>query len=110
MQVKSWDCIMEQSVSPPMTGLRTLPQIKSYYLFRFDKDHPGTVFCQQHWFSEERAINLLQCRDQHPTPGQLRAIIFPEGLSRERMEYLYREIREFCRDGTDDLVAPAVPN
>ena len=38
---------------------KKLPQIKSYYHFRFDKDHPGTVFCKQHWFSEERAINLL---------------------------------------------------
>jgi len=89
---------------------KKLPQIKSYYHFRFDKDHPGTVFCKQHWFSEERAINLLRCRGQHPTPGQLPAIISPEGLSRERMQYLYREIREFCRDGTEDLVAPAVPN
>ena len=89
---------------------KKLPHIKSYYHFRFDKDHLGTVFCKQHWFSEEKAINLLRCRSQHPTPGQLPAIITPEGLSRERKEYLYREIREFCHAGTEDLVAPAVPN
>ena len=32
--------------------------------------------------------------------------INPEGLSDERRNYLYREIRQFCKPGTEDLVAP----
>ena len=28
---------------------KKLPQIKSFYHFRFDKEHPGTVFCKQYW-------------------------------------------------------------
>ena len=87
---------------------KKLPQIKTYYHFRFDKDFPGTVFCKQHWFSEERAINLLRNENRLPQPGQLPAIVNPQGISRERAEYLYREIREFCRDGTENLVAPVV--
>ena len=89
---------------------KKLPQIKSYYHFRFDKNYPGTVFCKQYWFSEEKAINLLRNRNQLPQPGQLPAIVNPEGISRERAEYLYKEIREFCRDGTEDLVAPVASN
>lgn len=85
-----------------------LPKIKSYHHFQFDKDYPGTVFCKQCRFSEEIAINLLRNRGQLPQPGQLPAIVNPEGISRERAEYLYKEIREFCRNGTEDLVAPAV--
>ena len=87
---------------------KKLPQIKSYYHFRFDKNFPGTVFCKRHWFSEERAINLLRNENRLPQPGQLPAIVNPQGISRERAEYLYREIREFCRDGTENLVAPVV--
>ena len=29
--------------------LKKLPQIKSFYHFRFNKEHPGTVFCKQYW-------------------------------------------------------------
>lgn len=89
---------------------KKFPKIKSYYHFRFDKDYPGTVFCKQHWFSEEKAVNLLRNRDEVPQAGVLPATVNPEGISRERAEYLYKEIREFCRDGTEDLVAPAVSN
>lgn len=66
------------------------------------------VFCKQYWFSEEKAINLLRNRNQLPQPGQLPEIVSPQGISRERAEYLYKEIREFCRDGTENLVAPPV--
>ena len=30
-----------------------------------------------------------------------------QGLSQERKQYLYREIRQFCKPGTEELVAPA---
>lgn len=36
--------------------------------------------------------------------GVLLFIIFFSGISRERVEYLYKEIREFCREGIEDLV------
>ena len=69
---------------------------------------PGTVFCKQYWFSEEKAINFPRNRNQLPQPGQLPDIINPQGISRERAEYLYKEMGEFCRDGTENLVAPPV--
>ena len=52
---------------------KELPNIKSYYHFRFDKEFPGTVFCKQYWFSEEKAFNLklLQNRNHLPQPAQL---------------------------------------
>jgi len=80
---------------------KKLPNIKSYYHFRFDKEFPGTVFCKQYWFSEEKANQL-------PQPGQLPEIVSPQGISRERAEHLYKEIREFCHDRTENLVAPPV--
>ncbi|PFX33021.1 hypothetical protein AWC38_SpisGene2140 [Stylophora pistillata] len=71
-------------------------------------EFPGTVFCKQYWFSEGKALNLLRNRNQLPQPGQLPDTINPQGISRERAEYLCKEIREFCRDGTENLVAPPV--
>ena len=88
---------------------KKLPKIKSYYHFRFHKDHPGTVFCKQHWYSEEQAIYLLRDQNNLPQADQMPPTVTPQGISRERSEYLYKEIREFCRDGTEDLVAPAPP-
>ena len=84
---------------------KKLANIKSYYHFRFDKEFPGTVFCKQYWFLEERAIYLLRNRNQLLQPAQLPDIVSPQGISRERAQYLYKEIREFCRDGTENLVA-----
>lgn len=43
-----------------------------------------------------------------PQPQLLPPIINPTGIIRERADYLYKEIREFCRPGTEDLVAPRV--
>ena len=82
------------------------PQVKSFYHFRFDKEHPRTVFCKQYWDSEEKAINLLRNRNFLPEPGQLPDIVNPQGISREWADYLFKEIREFCHDGTENLVAP----
>ena len=87
---------------------KKVPNIKSYFHFRFNKEFPGTVFCKQYWFSEEKAINFPRNRNQLPQPGQLPDIINPQGISRERAEYLYKEMGEFCRDGTENLVAPPV--
>lgn len=87
---------------------KKLPNIKSFYHFRFHRDFPGTVFCKEYWNSQERAVNLLRNGTTLETGG-LPPTISPSGISRERAEYLYKEIREFCRDGTEDLVAPPVP-
>ena len=88
---------------------KKFPQIKSYYHFRFHKDHPGIVFCKEYWNSEEKAINILRNARVVPAGGELPPTISPSGMSKERVEYLYKEIREFCKDGTEDLVAPPVP-
>ena len=87
---------------------KKLPNIKSFYHFRFHRDFPGTVFCKEYWNSQERAVNLLR-NGTTLEAGGLPPTISPSGISRERAEYLYKEIREFCRDGTEDLVAPPVP-
>ena len=69
---------------------------------------PGkcALFGKEYWNSEERAINTLQNAANLPEPGELPQIVNPKGMSRERREDLYKEFREFCRTGTEDLVTP----
>ena len=42
-----------------------------------------------------------------PPASVLPQKIQPEDLSEERKNYLFREICQFCRPGTENLVAPA---
>ncbi|RMX59711.1 hypothetical protein pdam_00025330 [Pocillopora damicornis] len=66
---------------------KRVPNIKKYHHFWFSKDEP------------DRAVI--------PPASQLPAKLNPAGLSQERKEYLFREIRPFCKPGTEDLVAQA---
>ena len=88
------------------TFFKKISHLKTYHHFRFDKAFPGTVFCKQYFSSEETAINILQTDRNMPQAGLLPPVITPKGISHERAEYLFKEIREFCRPGTEDFVAP----
>ncbi|XP_068747127.1 uncharacterized protein [Montipora capricornis] len=86
---------------------KRLPNIKSYHHFRFSKDEPGKVYVKHSSSSPEESLMLLKNRTVLPPASQLPAKINPTGLSQERKQYFYREIRQFCKPGTEDLVAPA---
>lgn len=88
------------------TLFRMVPQLKTYHHFCFDNDFPGTLFCKQYCSSERTALNLLEREGNVPQPQPLRPIINLTGITHERADCLYKEIREFCRPGTEDLVPP----
>ncbi|CAH3013857.1 unnamed protein product [Porites evermanni] len=84
------------------TFFKKIPDLKTYHHFRFDKAFPGTVFCKQYFSSEETAINIIKTDRNMPQAGLLPPVITPKGISHERAEYLFKEIREFCYPGTED--------
>ena len=86
---------------------KKLPNIKKYHHFRFSKDEPGKVFFKENSFSVEQSFMLLKDPSNLPQQGILPSQIKPEGLSDERKRYLFHEIRQYCKSGTEDLVAPA---
>lgn len=86
---------------------KRIPNIKKYHHFRFSKDSPGMVFCKELVTSPEQPFMLLKDQTNLPPPSVLPPTIRPDGLSQERKNYLFREIRQFCKPGTEDLVAPA---
>ena len=83
-----------------------IPNIKKYQHFRFTKDEPGKVYFKESSSSPEQSQMLLKNRAILPPATLLPPELHPDGLSQERRQYLYREIRPFCKPGTEDLVAP----
>ena len=86
---------------------RKLPNIKSFHHFRFSDQNPGTVYYKEFANSPEHSFMLLKDRAVLPPSNTTPPVIKPNGLSEERKLYLYREIRQFCKPGTEDIVAPA---
>ena len=85
---------------------KKIPGISKFHHFRFSKDHPGVVFCKTLVGSPEIEFTILKSPHARP-PNQLPPQIIPLGLDEQRKQYLFWEIREFCRPGTEDLLAPA---
>ena len=57
--------------------------------------------------SPEQSFMLLKNNAILPPPLTLPDIINPDGLTEEPRNYLFREIRQFCKPGMEDIVAPA---
>ena len=84
-----------------------IPNIKRYHHFRFSNDDPGQLYFKEYKSSPEQSLMLLKNPMILPAASVLPSKLHPEGLSQERKQYLYHEIRQFCKPGTKDLVAPA---
>ena len=86
---------------------KKIANIKKFHHFRFSKDEPGVVYCREYLTSPEQACVLLKEGAVIPPVSVLPLKINPEGLSVECKNYLHREIMQFSKPGTEDLVAPA---
>ena len=64
------------------------------------------VYCKEFVTSPERSFMLLKDPAILPPLSVLPPTVNPEGLTEEHKRYLYREIRQFCKPGTEDIVAP----
>ena len=84
---------------------KKLPNIK-YHHFRFSKENPGMIYFKEFVSSPEQSFQLLKSNVILPPASTLPREIKPDGLTEERKNYLYREIRQFCKPGTEHLVAP----
>ena len=86
---------------------KKLPNIKKFHHFRFSNENPGKVFYKEFVSSPEQSFMLLKNNAILPPPSILPDIVNPDGLTEERRNYLFRKIRQFCKPGTEDIVAPA---
>lgn len=60
-------------------------------------------------FSTSPEHSFMWVKDQSVLPPSTTTspVINPDVLSEEQKLYLYREIRQFCKPGTEDIVAPS---
>ena len=82
-----------------------VPNITSYYHFRFTHDHPGTVYLCEFANTQEKQVVLIKTNatiDKTALPSTLT----PSGLSEERQQYLYEHIRPFCDEKYHDETCP----
>ena len=86
---------------------KRITNTKKNHHFRFSKESPGVVFCMEFVNSPEQSFLLLKNRAIVPPSSVLPSIVRPDGLSQEHKNYLCQEISQFCKPGTEDLVAPA---
>lgn len=101
-QWRDWDSFFK-------TLFRKIPLITKYQHFRFPASAPGTVYVRKSWNSEEKAIKLLK---RGVTCAKVRraripSIIRPAGLTEERKQYLYENIRPFVTPRYQDITCPA---
>ena len=91
---------------PLLTSIMTpLKGISGHHHFVFDKQSPGTVTYKTNITSEEATHRMLKVpvnRVPHDPPPPVAA----PGLSAQRQWYLFDNIRDYCTEGTQDLLCP----
>ncbi|ELU00783.1 hypothetical protein CAPTEDRAFT_190615 [Capitella teleta] len=94
--VRQWQKHFDK-VARPLSG------IKSQQHYRFDSKHPGTVFYRHRLSDPESSFQLFPNLNKLPRCPSL-------GLSYQRKEYLFRQIRQFIVDpdeaGSVDIMGP----
>ena len=76
--------------------------ILSYFIFRFDANHPGKVFVRCVPDSAEEQFTLLSSSSPLPTTGP--NPVKPPGLDLKRQWYLYNNIRPFVKEECKDTL------
>ena len=84
---------------------KKFPNIKKYHHYQFKKESPGVVFYKEFSDSTPESFTLLREGGRFP-PVTLPTAIAPKGLDHQRKLYLFNDIRQFCKEGTEDLIAP----
>ena len=85
---------------------RTVPHLETFHHFSFSAEQPGVVTVREFSDSASTSYTMLDDEEWSPAADELPPVITPVGLSPTRHWYLYKQIREFCRDGSEDLACP----
>ena len=87
---------------------RRVPKLKLFHHFKLSSKYPqGEVYCYTHLNDPDPVKFKLLKKDVENVSLKLPPIVQPDGLSEERIRYLYNDIREFCSDENKDVTAPA---
>ena len=82
---------------------RSIPHLKQYHHFIFSATHPGVVTLKEYINSSEETFTMLDSGSWSPVASELPPLLKPSGLPLERQ---HKQIRAYCREGTEDLTCP----
>ena len=99
MDVKCYDWAAALS-----TYFNKIDNITDNQHFKFDANKPGIVSCAIDIKDEYTDINILKPGVTFNKDLEIAEQV-PKGLTLKRQWYLYKEIREFCSEGTEDIIA-----
>ena len=87
---------------------KAIPNILEYPHFRMSKESPGIVCCLKHLNGEVDKIKTLKnhANINQITAAELPSLVAPKGFTDDRKNYLFNDIRPFCKIGTENEVAP----
>ena len=104
MAVQSYQC-MTGAPSLMNTVKTALKGITKMHHFRFTSTHPGQTFVKNKSSDPEKLITIRK-GTWDTTSDKLPQMIIPQGLSLERIWYLFQKIRVFCPQEVQDIVCP----
>ncbi|XP_062600192.1 uncharacterized protein LOC134261812 [Saccostrea cucullata] len=84
----------------------SLPGISKYHSFRFHADFPGFVFVKENADSTEKKIKISKPDGLQQIPGNFPRELTPLGMSRERVQYLFKKVRPYVRPRCQDELCP----
>ncbi|XP_066918891.1 uncharacterized protein [Clytia hemisphaerica] len=83
---------------------KPIENLLEYHHFRMSSDEPGFVYCSKTFDDLPTKICIVE--DFRKVSHDLPSVVEPKGFSRQRKEYLYTDIREFCTEETKNITAP----
>ena len=82
-----------------------MSQLKRFHHFSFSAESLGVVSVKEYSDSKSMVVMLFD-EEWQPAAHELPAAITPAEFPLARQLYLYEQIREYRRDGTEYLVCP----
>jgi hypothetical protein len=88
---------------------KAIPNITKYHHFRLDSDSPGIVHAKERIDSTETHVSIFKrgVSVREVRNAGLPRSLSPAGLSQERQQYLYTQIRPFVRPDFQDITCPS---
>ena len=95
VDVHDWKAYFRNTFKP-------IDHLLSFHWYEIFSETPGVVVCRQYVDSDPIQNVVLKKDGFLGFPAKLN----PKGLSYDRKKYLYTQIRQHCKQGSEDLVAP----
>ena len=97
---RAWDAFMK-------VHFRMVRNITFYQRYKFLSGKPGVVEMSMSDTLPDKSFTILSSPASALKADSLPPVLQPGGLSQDRAQYLFKEIRQFCHEESRDITCPA---